>query len=268
MTGTAYALVTGASSGIGLELARLLAGRKRNLYLVARSADRLNEAADELKGTFGVDVRQVAVDLTLPDAIDRIADAVAADDAVIDFLVNNAGVGLLGRFHETRVDEQRDLIRLNVETLVGLTHRFIPQMIKRRTGAVLNVASMAAFTPGPLMASYYASKAFVLSFSESLAAELREYGITVTALCPGPVPTGFQSRAGFPQAGKTSLPSISAQKVARIGLKGVESGKRVVIPGIMNKVLAAASRVVPRSLSGRAVYRVQSSRLGLEQSPS
>jgi short-subunit dehydrogenase len=258
---THAALVTGASSGIGFEIARILAREGRDLFLVARSPERLDAAERALRAEGSGSVSRLAVDLTRSDAVERIVQSVATGDVHIDFLVNNAGVGLLGRFHETALDEQRDLIRLNVEALVGLTHAFLPGMIRAGGGIVLNVASMAGFTPGPLMATYYASKAFVRSFSEGLARELDGTGVTVSTLYPGPVPTGFQLRAGYSWDSKATIHHISARKVAEIGVNGARSGRRIIVPGILNKVLAAASRFVPARVAANAVFKVQSSRL-------
>ncbi|HUF10534.1 MAG TPA: SDR family oxidoreductase [Rhodothermales bacterium] len=254
------ALVTGASSGIGLEFARLLAAEGRDLLLVARSQDRLEEIKDELVARHGVIVRCLAVDLTHQDAAERVANAAAG--LFVDLLINNAGVGVLGRFHETNRDDQLNLTRLNVDAVVELTHRFVGPMIEHGQGGVLNVASMAGFTPGPLMSTYYASKAFVVSFTEALALELRDTGVTVSALCPGPVPTNFQARAGIVRKGSTVLPSLSARYVAEAGLKGLRAGKTVVVPGLLNKVLVAVMRVTPRRMSAAAVHKVQTSRTG------
>jgi len=262
MTGSIQvALVTGASSGIGLAFARLLAADGYTLFLVSRSEERLAEIRDELHDAHGAVVHHAAVDLTRPDGVETVANAVAAKGLHIDLLINNAGFGLLGQFREINRAEQLRLIRLNVEALVDLTHRFLQPMVERGRGGIINVASMAGFSPGPLMASYYASKAFVLSFSQGLSRELRGSGITVTALCPGPVRTRFQTRAGFPNERTSTLPPASARDVAEAALKGHRAGKQVVVPGLVNKLLAVVSRIAPRRAMTEVVFRVQSSRM-------
>lgn len=244
-------LVTGASSGIGLELARLLAARGDELHLVARSGDRLRELADELgRGRVHVHV----ADLSQPGAVATILEAVPA----VDVLVNNAGVGGFGAFAEADLDRTLGMIQLNVAALTELTHRYVPGMVTARSGRVLNTASTAAFQPGPLMAVYYATKAYVLSFSEALAEELRGTGVTVTALCPGPTASGFQAGAEM-EASKLvkgrRLPSSA--DVARAGLAAMEAGDVVHVPGLRNKVLASSIRFTPRPVVRRLVHSLQ-----------
>lgn len=245
------ALVTGASGGIGLELARLLAAQGHELHLVARRADALEAAAAEL----GRDrVRVHAADLTRPGAAAALAEAVPR----VDVLVNNAGVGNFGPFAEADLDRTLGMIQLNVAALTELTRRYLPGMVATGRGRVLNVASTAAFQPGPLMAVYYATKAYVLSFSEALAEELRGSGVTVTALCPGPTASGFQAGADM-EASKLvkgrSLPT--AAEVARDGLRAMDAGKVVHVSGVRNKVLASSIRVTPRPVVRRLVHRLQ-----------
>ena len=238
------ALITGASSGIGLELARLFAADKWDVALVARSEGKLNELAAELHG---ITAHVIPADLAKPDSPPKIMDALHGVE--IHALVNNAGFGLGGEFAKTDLNAELEMIQVNVTALTHLTKLVLPQMIARRRGAILNVASTAAFQPGPLMAVYYATKAYVLSFSEAIADELRNSGVTVTALCPGPTDTGFASAANTASTMLfTMMRPADAKSVARAGYEGMKSGKRIVIPGAKNKLLAQSIRVSPRRL--------------------
>ena len=254
------AIVTGASSGIGLEFARALAQRGHNVLLVSRSTDRLEEIATELAASHQVETYVCAVDLSKPGAGEVLFVFAREHRLSVHLLVNNAGFGLLGKFHELDWGDQIQLLRLNVEALVELTHRFLPEMIAEGSGGVINVGSMAGFTPGPLQSTYYASKAFVLSFSEGLSRELSGTGVTVTAVCPGPVQTGFQKRAGF-SGGRKRINDVTASEVAKVGLKGWASGRRVVIPGLINKMLAVLLKIAPRRAVADSVYRIQVERM-------
>lgn len=243
------ALVTGASGGIGLEIARLLAP-DHDLVLVARSGDQLRALADELGGA-----QVVAVDLAQPGAVQEVTAAIAE----VDVLVNNAGVGDFGPFADADARKLTTMIDLNVGALTALTRAYLPGMIERGRGRVLNVASSAAFQPGPLMATYYATKAYVLSLSEALAEEVRGTGVTVTALCPGPTASGFQAGAAMETSklvkGKR-LPT--AASVASFGVAAMGRGDVVAVPGLANKVLAASIRFTPRPVVRRLVHRMQS----------
>ena len=255
------ALVTGASGGIGEELARLLAAGGANLVLVARSADRLASLAGELSRAHGVNASVIAQDLSAPDAVDVIAGELAARQLTIDILVNNAGFGVYGPFATTPADEEARMLQVNVVALTMLTKRLLPAMIERRHGRVLNVASTAAFQPGPLMAVYYASKAYVLSLSEALSNETSGTGVTVTCLCPGPTETGFQDRARLRESRLFSALSVaSAADVARAGYDGMMAGRAIVIPGLVNKIGVQALRVTPRAVVRRAIRAVQGRR--------
>ena len=254
------ALVTGASSGIGLEFARLLAQRGSNVLLVARSSERLEEIARELATSQSVETYVFTADLAQPEARERLLQFTRQRDLPVHLLVNNAGFGLLGKFHEIDWGDQAELLRLNVEALVQLTHMFLPDMLERGTGGVINIGSMAGFTPGPLQSTYYASKAFVISFTEGLARELSGSGVTVTAVCPGPVPSGFQKRAGFSES-RRRIAAVSASNVARIGLDGWARGRRVVIPGVVNKIIAVLLKFAPRRATADSVYRIQVERM-------
>ncbi len=250
------ALITGASSGIGLELARLFAADGWRLALVARSTDKLKELEREFLNAFKTETRVISADLGRPAGAREVVAAL--DGAPVDALVNTAGYGLYGAFSETPADKELGMIQLNVVALTELTKLLLPAMIARGSGRVLNVASTAAFQPGPLMAVYYATKAYVLSFSEAIAEELASTGVTVTALCPGPTKTGFQAGAAMEDSKLVRGREIMDSKtVARAGYAAMMKGKRVVIPGAMNKVLAQSVRFLPRSTVTRAVKRAQ-----------
>jgi uncharacterized protein len=255
------ALVTGASSGIGYELAKILAREGHDVALVARSVDQLEKIAADLTADFGVRAVPVPEDLADPEAPDRIFERLRAAEFQVDVLVNNAGFGALGRFAVSDTADQVDMVQVNVAAVTHLSRLFVQGMVERGSGRILNVASTAAFQPGPFMAVYFASKAFVLSFSEALSEELRETGVTVTVLCPGPTVTGFQKRAGMERApigGR--MVTGRAAFVARRGYAGMAKGKRVVIPGLFNRLGALLPRFVPPGLTTRIVARVTSVR--------
>lgn len=251
MNVTPTALVTGASSGIGLELARVLASAGHDLVLVARSADRLDRVARDLGDQTGVRVESRACDLSVPAAARALWQELVDAGVVVSTLVNNAGVGLHGEFAAQDLDAIEGLVALNVTALTTLTRLALPGMVSRRMGRILNVASLAAYQPaGPREAVYYASKAFVLSFSKALARELRGSGVTVTTLCPGPTKTSFDTTAGATEAGLYKwVPLMSASAVARAGYRGMMRGSSVVIPGVLTKVLAVAGELPPRRVA-------------------
>ena len=241
------ALITGASSGIGLELARLFAADKWDVALVARSEGKLRELAAELQSAHGITAHVVTADLAKPNAANEVMERLQGVE--IEALVNNAGFGLSGEFAKTDLGAELEMIQVNVAALTHLTKLVLPAMVARRRGAILNVASTASFQPGPLMAVYYATKAYVLSFSEAIADELRNSGVTVTALCPGPTETGFASAAKMESATLfTMMRPAESKDVARAGFEGMKSGKRIVIPGLKNKLLAQSVRISPRRL--------------------
>jgi short-subunit dehydrogenase len=255
------ALITGGSGGIGLEIAKVLARRGFNLVLVARNRDALEAAAGQIEGTNTVSVHVLAADLRRRESPEAIFDFLRGENIPIDVLVNNAGFGLGGEFAETELTRELEMIQVNIAALTHLTKLFLPAMIKRRSGRILNVASTAAFQPGPLMAVYYATKAYVLSFSEALAEELRNAGVTVTALCPGPTRTEFAEEA---QVGTsrlfTAFGMADAADVAEFGVSAMLHGRRVAIPGIRNKIVAQANRLAPRALSAKVSRIAQESR--------
>jgi short-subunit dehydrogenase len=248
-----FTLVTGASTGIGRELALIAATRACPLVLVARSEDKLNELAREVREAHGVRAEVVALDLGEPDAPAALFREMKRREVEIEVLINNAGFGSLGRFHDTPIDQQLSMLRLNVLALVHLTHLFLPAMLERRRGRILNVASTAGLQPGPWMAVYYASKASVLSFSEAIAEELRGTGVTSTALLPGPTRTEFQSRAEMTGSRLVRFGMADARSVAEAGYRGMEAGRAVVIPGISNKALSLLVRLSPRFAVRRVV---------------
>jgi short-subunit dehydrogenase len=249
-------LVTGASSGIGADLARVFARHGHRLALVARRRERLDALADEIVAAGGATPVVIPCDLTRSDAGDLITDALAAADVEIDYLVNNAGFGLLGRAATLDRAAQLDMIAVNVRALTDLSLRFSDSLIRHR-GGLLNVASVAAYLPGPGMAVYYATKAYVLSFTEALHRELAGHGVRVTALCPGPVPTEFQTRAGFkPDAATTGL-DVASARVARTGYDALMRGKRVVVPGVGARIVPFLLRLIPHAPVLAVVDRLQ-----------
>ena len=253
-------LITGASSGIGYELAKLFARDGYYLVLVSRGQEALLYAAGTLKETYEVPVTVIVKDLSQPMAATEVAAELRARELSIDVLVNNAGFGMFGVFAEGNLTSELEMMQLNMVSLTHLTKLLLPTMLQRKRGKILNVASTAAFQPGPLMAVYYATKAYVLSLSEALADELRGTGVTVTALCPGPTPTGFQKRSKMETSRLMTGNLLDAETVARAGYRGLMRGKTVVIPGVRNRLLAFAVRLLPRNVVTRLVRLIQASR--------
>ena len=256
------ALITGASSGIGLELASVAARDRHDLVLVSRSRERLESVGRGLAEEYGVRVSVIAKDLADPSAAAELAAELSARGIAIDVLVNNAGFGVYGFFAETPIEAEIEMIEVNVSAVTRLTKAFLGGMLERRRGGILNVASTAAFQPGPIMAVYYATKAYVLSFTEALASEVAGSGVRVTALCPGPTRTGFQSRAGFRPIPLLRAPLLGNDpgEVARAGWDGLKKGRRVVVPGMTNKLLVQAERITPRRVVTAVIKRLQQSR--------
>lgn len=236
------ALITGASAGLGVDFARQLSARGHRLVLVARRKDRLEALANELGNA-----RAVAADLSKAGAAAKLMADVDAAGEQVEILVNNAGFGLAGRLATQDSKRLRQMIDLNCGALTGLCRAVAPQMVERRSGAILNVASTAAFQPGPGMAVYFATKAYVLSFTEALHEELRRHGVKVTALCPGPTATEFGDVAGFGRAIPKLVMAQSAP-VVRAGLEGLDRNKAVVVPGLLNKLSGQGHRLLPRAL--------------------
>jgi short-subunit dehydrogenase len=238
-------LITGASAGIGTELARVFASNGHRLVLVARRADRLKTLSGEIIAAGGATPIVIPCDLEQSDAGDKIAAALAAEGVEVEFVVNNAGFGLFGNAIEMDRVEQLGIIALNIRAVTDLSLRFSDQLIRHR-GGILNVGSIAGFLPGPGMAVYYASKAYVLSFSEALRRELAPLGVRVTVLCPGPVPSEFQERAGFAPGFDSAVLNVSASDVAQAGYRGLMANKRAVLPGLGIKFVPLLLRLFPR----------------------
>ena len=246
----AVAVITGASTGIGREFAQICAERGYDLVLVARSAQALEDLAAGIRGTSGRKVRVSAFDLSAVDAPPKLWAALSDVAPDIEILMNNAGFGLTGFFSELDAEKQMEMVHLNIGALTHLSRLFLPAMIARRKGYILNVASTAAFQPGPLMAVYFASKAYVVSFSEALHNEVRDKGVVVTTLCPGPTRTEFQSRAGMQASKLFSGPHVmDARTVAEIGFKAMLEGKSLVVAGRLNALLVFLTRFAPRQLA-------------------
>lgn len=253
-------LVTGASAGLGEGFARALAAEKRNLLLVARREERLAELAVQLAERHGVAVETMAVDLAEPGAAERVIAEAAARGLTIDQLINNAGFGARGAFVEIDRTEQRRMIGLNCTALMELCHLALPGMIERRRGAILNMASTAAFQPGPWMAVYYATKAFVLSLSEALHEEARGSGVTVAALCPGPTRTEFAELAGMNDSALFKTFATAPDAVVRDGLAAMRANTAVKVSGAMNLMMAESIRLTPRVLARRLAGGLQKRR--------
>lgn len=253
------AVVTGASHGIGRELARLLAADGYELVLVGRDEGALRAVSEALGAAEAGSAPLVfPLDLARPGATTDLYAKLGGRARSIEVLVNNAGVGTFGPFADTPADRTFDMLRLNVEALTALTRLVLPSMIARRSGRILNVASTAAFQPGPFMAVYYASKAYVLSLSEALHEELRGTGVTVTCLCPGPTRTEFHARAGMSSSRlMNNLPFMTADAVALAGYRALRRGRPLVVPGLANRMGAWATRIAPRALLPRIVRRLQ-----------
>jgi len=251
------ALITGASSGIGLELAKCFARNGYDLVLVARREDKLRDLQSTLEARHGIRAKVLYADLSDSNAPQQIFQTLLDEKIAIEILVNNAGFATYGLFIETDLDTELQLLQVNITALTHLTKLFLPPMIEKRRGKILNVASIVAFQPGPLMAVYYASKAYVLSFSEALSEELEGSGVSVTCLCPGATQSSLQERAAMKDSKLAHVQLMDAATVARWGYRALMRGQRVTIPGTKNQVFAFAPRFLPRSWSAKIVRRVQ-----------
>jgi len=249
-------LITGASAGIGAELARVFAAKGHRIALVARRADRLTELANEIAAKGGILPVVIPCDLTQPDCGDRIAQALTEKDLDVEYVVNNAGFGVFGRAVQRDRVDQLDIISVNIRALTDLSLRFSDQLIRNK-GGILNIGSIAGFLPGPGMAVYYASKAYVLSFTEALRAELAPQGVRVTVVCPGPVPSEFQARAGFTPGFDSVVLNVSSANVAQQAYNGLMANQRAVLPGIGIKIVPFLLRLFPRGFILGAVGRLQ-----------
>ena len=256
-----FTLLTGASSGIGWELAKIFAAHSENLILVARSKEALEKLAAEIRSTHKVSVEVIALDLSLETAPEELAKICQQRNLRVENFVNNAGFGDNAVFATSSWKKQAEMMDLNMKSLVHLTHLFLPDMLARKKGGILNTASTAAFQPGPFMAVYYATKAFVLSFSEALNEELRGTGVHVTALCPGPTLSGFQKAAGMDSSLLFKMKVPGSLEVAEYGYKAFVAKKPVAVHGLLNKFLALSTRFTPRFLMVKVVRRLQEKRL-------
>ncbi|MES2613815.1 MAG: SDR family oxidoreductase [Bdellovibrionota bacterium] len=256
------ALITGASSGIGYEFAKLFAKNRHNLILVARNEDKLNTFAKELSQEHGVKCSIISCDLSKPGAAQEIERKVKALNLTVDYLINNAGFSNFGFFKDTDFKKESECVQVNVTALTELSKIFLPSMVAKRTGGILNVASIAAYQPGPLMAVYYATKAYVTSFSEALSNELAGTGVHVSVLCPGVTKTNFFTSANMQNSKllKSFLPMADSASVAMAGYNGFFGHKKVIVPGIFNKIAVCSTRFIPRNLTAKIARKSQEER--------
>lgn len=254
----ATAVITGASTGLGSEFAHICAADGYDLILIARSADQLQALSSEVQSKTGRRVQVIVKDLAKPEAPTEIMAEIGTEISNIEVVINNAGVGMLGFFSEMDTNAQMQMLQLNVNALTHLTRLLLPELLRKKRGWILNVASTAAFQPGPLMAVYYASKAYVLSLSEALHHELRDQGVVVTVLCPGPTKTEFQRRASME---KTKLFGgrnvMNAREVAQIGYNAMKAGRSSVTAGTLNRLVAFSTRFAPRQFTAAIARRLQ-----------
>jgi uncharacterized protein len=254
----ATALITGASNGIGLELAKVHASKGDNLVLVARNLSKLNELKATLEQQFNVKVYTIGKDLSQLDAVQAVYDETTQQKIQVDYLINNAGFGEFGMFVETDWHKEAQMIQLNIRALTQFTKLYLRDMVARRSGKIMNVASTAAFQSGPMMAVYYATKAYVLSFSEAVDNEVRDKGVTITALCPGATESGFQAAAAMEESALVKDRKLpTSQVVAEYGYKAMMRGKTVAIHGWLNTILATSVRFLPRALVVKVTRKIQ-----------
>jgi short-subunit dehydrogenase len=254
----ATALITGASNGIGLELAKVHASKGGDLVLVARNKTKLDELKAALEKQFNIKVHVIGKDLSAPNAAQEVYEETNRQNIQIDYLINNAGFGDFGMFVETDWNKELQMINLNITALTQFTKLYLRDMVKRRSGKVMNVASTAAFQSGPTMAVYYATKAYVLSFSEAIDNEVRDKGVTVTTLCPGATESGFQVAAAMEESNLVKGKKLPTSKaVAEYGYAAMMKGKTVAIHGFMNRVLANSVRFMPRALVVKVTRKMQ-----------
>lgn len=251
-------LITGATTGIGFQLARLFAMNGYHLVTVARNESKLDQLQHAWTTEFGIDIHTIAQDLSHPNAVNEIITYLEKKQLQIDILVNNAGFGLFGPFIDTSIEQELEMIQVNIATLTHLTKFIAKKMVNNQSGKILNVASVAAFQPGPLMSVYFATKAYVLSFSEALTNELAEHGIQVSVLCPGPTHTGFEQRANLKQSKLFERNVMQAEEVARTAYQQFLTGKSMIIPGKTNWMLVRSSQLLPRKMITGIVRKMQS----------
>lgn len=249
-----YTLITGASMGIGYELAKLFAKDKRNLILISRNILKLQDVKNELS-KFNVDIKILALDLKNSEDIQDLFNYIEANKLNINILVNNAGIGTFGDFNNIEWKSEEALIDINIKALTKLTKYFLPKVVKEKEGGILNVASTAAFCSGPRMATYYASKAYVLNLTEAIYEEYKETGIKISCLCPGPVKTSFQDKAGIKKSKSAKKYLMDAEEVAKICYKDFYKRKVIIIPGFKNKLLVMGNKLLPRSISRKIILK-------------
>jgi short-subunit dehydrogenase len=243
------ALITGASGGIGWELAKVHASRGGDLVLVARNKAKLDELKAELESQFKVSVYTIGKDLSVPDSPREVFEETQKQQIQVDFLINNAGFGDYGMFTETDWSKEEQMLNLNISALTRFTKLYLQEMVKRKSGKIMNLASTAAFQPGPTMAVYFATKAYVLSFSEAVDNEVRDHGVSVTTLCPGPTESGFQAAAAMGESGLVKGKKLpSSREVAEYGYDAMMKGKTVAVHGLMNSMLSSSTGFFPRKL--------------------
>lgn len=250
--GRSVALITGATTGIGYELAKLYAKDKINLILVARDDEKLREVKEELS-LYDIMVYTISLDLAEDNSCEKVLDFVNKNNLSVDILINNAGMGSFGYLSEIEMEKELKLIDVNIRALTEITKMFLPIMIDHGEGAIMNVASTAAFCAGPKMATYYASKAYVLNFTEALYEELRNTEIKVSCLCPGPVKTSFQEKSGIRKSEAAKKALMTAKEVAKVAYKDFNKGKLIIVPGFKNKVIILLNKFIPRSLSRKII---------------
>ena len=249
-----YTLITGASTGIGYELAKLFAKDRHNLILVARDEGKLETAKNELS-KYNVEVKILSLDLSKSEDIQGLFNYVEMNKLNVDILVNNAGIGTFGDFSEIEWVKEEALIDINIKVLTKLTKYFLPKIIECKNGGILNVASTAAFCSGPRMAAYYASKAYVLNLTEAIYEECKDSGIRISCLCPGPVKTTFQDKAGIKKSESAKKYLMDAEEVAKVSYKDFKKGKLIIIPGMKNKLLVIVNKLLPRRISRKIILK-------------
>lgn len=251
-------LITGATTGIGFQLAKLFAMNGYHLVMIARNESLLTKLKQLWTEEFGIQIHTITKDLSHPNAVNEIMQDLEQNQLHIDILINNAGFGLFGPFLNTAIEQELEMIQVNITSLTQLTKSIVTNMARKKKGKILNVASTAAFQPGPLMAVYFATKAYVLSFSEALTNELAEHGIQVSVLCPGPTQTGFEKRANLEQSKLFDRNVMQAEEVARTAYRQFMTGKTMIVPGKTNWILVRSTRFLPRKIVTGIVRKMQS----------
>lgn len=250
-----HVLITGATAGIGYELAKLFARDGYNLILIARNKEKLLKAKAEFE-VYNVNVDILSVDLAGDNSCEKVFDFVDEKNLIVDILINNAGVGSFGEFIGIPIEKELDLIDINVRAVTELTKHFLYRMVENESGAIMNVASTAAFCAGPKMAAYYASKAYVLNLTEALNEEVKNKGVKVSCLCPGAVNTEFQNKAGIKKSESAKKNIMSAKKVAEIAYRDLDKGKVIIVPGFKNKILVIVNKFLPRIISRKIILKM------------